>query len=430
MEPEIPTKEVVSDGEEKFFTKPILIIFITILIDLIGFGIVIPVLPYYVEGGAFQATPLQLGLLVASFSIMQFIFSPIFGSLSDKYGRRPVLFLSLLGTAAGFLLVGVATTLWMVFAGRILDGITGGNISTAQAYIADVTSRKNRAKGMGLIGAAFGIGFVLGPAIGGILSKFGIHVPFLFAAALALCNAIALYFLLPESLKKGEPRRSSNRFAELFDSLADTRFRMVTLINFLIVTGFSIMTTAFALYTMNRFGYDAAQNGYLFAYIGILAVLIQGGVFGRLADHVGESTLVTAGCILLAASLFAVPFVGPQTGGLAALLIGIAFFSIGNSLASPALSSLASKNAGDHEQGKALGVMQSGASLARAVGPLIAGYLLNNALGQTNSIGQIDDISLQRTFWTAAAIMAAAFVASVYFGWTSKGRRRAAIRTA
>ena len=421
MDPETPSENITPPDDDKFFTKPILIIFITIVIDLIGFGIVIPVLPYYVGSESFQATPMQLGLLVASFSIMQFIFSPIFGSISDRYGRRPVLFFSLLGTSAGFLLVGFATTLWMVFAGRILDGITGGNISTAQAYIADVTSRKNRAKGMGLIGAGFGLGFVLGPAIGGILSKYGNHVPFIFAGCMAFCNAIALFIFLPESLKKnaGGEARKLNRFAELFNSLADARFRMVAIVNFLIVTGFSIMTTAFALYTLNRFGYTAEQNGYLFAYIGVLAVLMQGGIFGRLAEHMGESKLVVIGCLLLAISLFAVPYVGPNFGGLIGLLIGIAFFSIGNSIATPALTSLASKHASEHEQGKALGVMQSAASLARAVGPLLAGYLLNNSLGQSNSLAKIDDRLLQITFWTAAAILFVAFLLS--FNFARKG---------
>jgi multidrug resistance protein len=400
-----------ADGaDDKFFTKPVLIIFITIVIDLIGFGIVIPVLPYYVKGEVFQATAFQLGLLVASFSIMQFIFSPILGGMSDKYGRRPILFISLLGTSAGFLLVGLGTALWMVFAGRILDGITGGNISTAQAYIADVTSEKNRAKGMGLIGAGFGLGFVLGPAIGGILSKWGYNVPFLFAAGLALCNAIALYFFLPESVKKKGRERTTrqSRFAELFNSLRQRRFRMITIVYFLIVTGFSIMTTSFALYTMFRFHYDAVHNGYIFAYIGILAVLMQGGIFGRLAERFGESRLVTIGCFLLAASLFAVPFVGPTSGGLTALLIGTAFFSVGNSLASPGLSSLASKNASGHDQGKAMGVIQSGASLARAVGPLLAGVLLNNAFGQ------VDNHTLLVTFWTASAIMLMAFIAAAF----------------
>src|SRR3954470_22596592 len=172
--------------------SPLLVIFITVFIDLVGFGIVIPVLPFYVEGSRFNASPRAVGLLFASYSIMQLVFTPILGRLSDKHGRRPVLFFSLLGTAAGFFILGFATTLWMLFAGRIIDGITGGNISTAQAYIADVTTEENRAKGMGLIGAAFGLGFVFGPAIGGILSRWGINLPFLFAAGLALANATLL----------------------------------------------------------------------------------------------------------------------------------------------------------------------------------------------------------------------------------------------
>jgi multidrug resistance protein len=186
----------VNQTSVSFLKSPLAVIFLTVFIDLIGFGIVIPILPYYIE--AFGGTPFEVGLLFAAYSVMQFIFAPIWGQLSDKYGRRPILFFSLLGTSLGFLILGLANTLLLVFAGRILSGIMGANISTAQAYIADVTTEENRAKGMGLIGAAFGLGFIFGPAIGGVLSQFGNHTPFYFAAILSLANAILLYFVLPE----------------------------------------------------------------------------------------------------------------------------------------------------------------------------------------------------------------------------------------
>lgn len=413
----------MAENEEKepFFTKPLLIIFLTIFIDLVGFGIVIPLLPFFAE--EFNATPVDIGLLMASFSLMQFIFAPIWGHLSDRYGRRPILFFTILGSSVGYLMLGFAGSLAVIYAGRILAGITGGNLSTAQAYIADVTSRENRARGMGLFGMAFGLGFILGPAISGVLSKFGMHVPFLFAASLSFLNAVLLFIILPESRTPGShASRASglNRFAELFKTLRDSRFTTIAIEYFLLVTAFSIMTTSFAYFTMVNFGYNAENTGYLLAFVGFTAAIMQGGVFGALAKRVGEAVLAAAGSLILLISLFVVPYISSEHGGLSALLLGLGVFAIGNSLASPALTSLASKTAHEHEQGTAMGLMQSGASLARVIGPLLCGFLLNNA---ANSV---DASTLFRTYWTAAAIMLAAFITAAYFALSlrSKGLER------
>jgi DHA1 family tetracycline resistance protein-like MFS transporter len=397
--------------EDKFLTRPLLIVFLTIFIDLVGFGIVIPLLTFFAE--EFHATPIDIGLLVASYSAMLFIFSPIWGNLSDRYGRRPILFFTILGSSVGYLMIGVAGSLWMIYAGRILAGVMGGNLSTAQAYIADVTSRENRARGMGLFGMAFGLGFILGPALAGILSRFGMRVPFLFAAGLSLINAILLYFILPES-RVPHPHDPTvvkqSRWSQLASVFENKRFTLVTIEYFLLVTAFSFMTTAFAYYTMVKFGYGADNTGYLLAYVGILAAVMQGLVFGKLASRFGESKLIIAGSLLLVISLLLVPFIGADNGGLLVLLLGIAGFAIGNSIASPGLTSLGSKTADESQQGKSLGVMQSAASLARVIGPLATGILLNN------SVGQVDEKTLFRTFWTAAGIMFVAFLTAVYFG--------------
>ena len=402
--------------------SPLVVIFTTVFIDLVGFGIVIPVLPFYAEGTLFNATPRTVGILFASYSVMQLIFSPVLGRLSDKYGRRPVLLLSIIGTGIGFLVLGFATTIWMLFVGRILDGITGGNISTAQAYIADVTTPENRARGMGLIGAAFGLGFIFGPAIGGILSRWGVHVPFFFAAALCFANAVLLYFTLPETVTKDHPARVSaaggRGLSQLLKSLSHPQLGFVLSIYFLFVVAFSIMTASFSLYTMFRFGYDAQHTGYLFAYVGLISVIIQGGLIGKLVKRFGEITLVIVGALFFAGSLFAVPFVGPNSGGLLALLLGGGIFSLGNSLATPALNSLASKTASAAEQGTVLGVTQSVASLARAVGPSLAAVLIHSGLahmGADNEPHHMSDLSLRLTFWTGAAIMFLAFLLAVYF---------------
>jgi MFS transporter, DHA1 family, tetracycline resistance protein len=388
---------------EKFLSAPLLLVFLTIFIDLVGFGIVIPLLTFYAV--EFNATPLDVGLIVASYSLMQFIFSPIWGALSDRIGRRPILFLTILGSVVGYLILGTATALWMVYFGRILSGVMGGNLATAQAYIADVTTRENRARGMGLFGMAFGLGFIIGPALAGVLSKFGMHVPFLFAAGLSLINAVLVYFVLPESLKPGAGTDAKRgRIQTMFDAFRDTTFAMIATKYFLIVMAFSMMTTSFAYFTLVQFGYDAEKTGYLLGFVGLLSALMQGGVFGRVAKRFGEVKTSIFGSAMLVISLIAVPYVSAESGGLTFLLIGIALFAIGNSLASPALTSLASKSASESDQGSTLGVLQSSASLARVIGPLLTGYLLNNA------VNGVDRSTLFRTYWAAAAIMFGALV--------------------
>jgi DHA1 family tetracycline resistance protein-like MFS transporter len=408
--------------------SPLLVIFITVFIDLVGFGIVIPVLPYYAEGTRFGATPREVGLLFASYSVMQLVFAPVLGRLSDKYGRRPILLISLLGTSLGFLILGFASTLWMLFLGRIIDGISGGNISTAQAYIADVTTKENRAKGMGLIGAAFGLGFVFGPAIGGILSRWGINVPFLFAGGLALANAILLYFTLPETVTADHPARTSaasgRGWKQLLDALEQRQLALVLAIYFLSIVAFSIMTASFSLFMMFRLGYDPWHSGWIFAFVGVVSAIIQGGLIGRLVKRFGEPALVIAGGFLLSISLFVSPFVTVAMGLIGILSVG-ALSSIGNALTAPTLSSLASKSASAAEQGSVLGVTQSVASVARAVGPSIAAVLIYSAVahfGFDRKPQNMSDASIQRTFWTAAAIQFAAFLLAIYFARAYRGK--------
>lgn len=372
------------------------IIFLTVFIDLIGFGIVIPILPLYALH--FHANESVNGLLVGIYSAMQFIFAPVLGKISDRAGRRPVLLVSLMGTAAGFAIMGFAGSLMWLFIARIVDGISGGNISTAQAYIADITGPEERSKAMGLIGAAFGLGFILGPAIGGLLSGYSIAAPFLFASALALLNAILVFFRLPESLSP-EHRASAMDKAPIAEVFRHG-WHLPALMGsyFFSIFGFAMMTTNYALFTHERFGYDQKQNGYVFAFIGLIGALVQGGLLRQLLKRKSEKSLAVVGVTFLIVGMALLPLVTT----LAALLIVSAIVGIGNSFVTPTLNGLASRSAERTWQGRVIGLMQSAGSLARWVGPILAGKLLSMDAGHSY---------YGRTpFWTASAILCIALV--------------------
>ena len=383
--------------------SPVLIIFLTIFIDMVGFGIVIPILPLY--SLHFGAEPWQIGLLFASFSLAQLISAPVLGRLSDRFGRRPILILSMLGTAFSFIILGLAHSLWMLFLGRIVDGISGANISTAQAYIADVTPLDKRSAAMGMIGAAFGLGFVFGPAIGGLLGHYSIELPFFVAGGLALLNTVALWLFLPESLteenRKLHPAAGTSIWKTLREA-KNTPLGTLMMCSLLSTMAFSLMTALFTLFTQQRLKWHAQENGLLFAYIGILGVIIQGGMLRRLVPRTGEKPLIIIGSIVLCISSILLPI----SSNLALIILASSGLSIGNSLTTPMLSGLASKSADAQSQGAVMGLMQSIASLGRMLGPALGGVLLNyDWLNPSHPYGITP-------FWFAAILMLFAIVAA------------------
>ncbi len=379
------------------------IIFGIVFIDLVGFGIVIPILPLYAE--RFGASPLVIGLLLGVYSAMQCVCAPLLGKLSDRVGRRPVLLVSIIGTSVGFLIMGLSNSLVLLFVARIIDGITGGNISTAQAYIADVTPPEQRSRGMGLIGAGFGLGLIFGPAIGGVLSHFSLAAPFLFAAALAATNAVAVFFFLPESLS-AEHRSQAHRdtsLTQMFQKAEGRSLAVVMATYFCTTVAFSLLTATYSLFTERRFGYHATQNGYIFACQGIIGAIIQGGLLGWLLRVSNDKTLTIAGTVFLAASLFALPMSMTAT----MLLITTAGVAVGHALVAAPLNGLASKHVSTTAQGRVLGMMQSTASVARIIGPVLGGWLLNHdAVHLSAQFGRTP-------YWTSGAVMLIASILAV-----------------
>lgn len=367
-----------SERRENFFLTPLGIVFTTVVIDLIGFGIVVPILPLWAEDLGASAT--VIGFLAASYSAMQFIFAPLLGRLSDRYGRRPVILISLLGSAVSSFMIGFANSIILLFVARILNGISGASYSTAQAYVADITTKENRARGMGLIGAAFGIGFIIGPALGGLCALVDKRLPFFVSGALALANMAIAWKRLPETDRR--PAASGGRLAFLRRAIADRTVGPLVVITFLGTFAFTGMETTFSLLGRRRFDFDLTKASLIFAFIGIVAAVLQGKLIGPIVDRMGERRVMNLGIVLTAAAL----------GLLAVTTNVVALFPVAALLAAsglvfPTVTALVSKASSDDEQGAMLGVLASASGLARAIGPVAAGALFDWAIPAPYLVG-------------------------------------------
>jgi DHA1 family tetracycline resistance protein-like MFS transporter len=353
--------------------SPIAILFLTIFIDLLGFGIVLPLLPTYAK--TLGASPLIIGLTAGAYSFMQFFFAPIWGGISDEVGRRPIILGSVSTSVVAYLLFANADTVWLLAFSRIVAGIGSANISTTQAYITDITDSSNRSKGLGIIGAAFGLGFVFGPPIGGLIKTlFGIEAVGYMTAALAAINLVLAYFFLPESIKEKKSRVDIKflRFDKLFAAFQKPGIRLLLAMNFLFMFGFVNMQISIALLVKEHFGFETdAQVGYLLAGVGIISVLMQGVFIGRLTKLFGEKKILVGGSVSMFIGLFFIPF----SPSVAVLLVVLVFLAVGNGLNTPTNTALVSLYTPPPEQGETLGLAQSVGSLSRISG-LVAGSLL------------------------------------------------------
>ncbi|GAB4223699.1 MAG: tetracycline resistance MFS efflux pump [Acidobacteriota bacterium] len=344
-------------------------LFLIVFTDLIGFGMIIPVLPLYAERygpGAFE-----LGLLLSSFSIMQFVFNPLLGRISDRFGRRPVLLVSLLGAAVGYAILAAADSMFWLFVARVVAGVFAANVSTAQAVIADITGPEDRAKGMGILGAAFGLGFIVGPGFGAVLDLVAPWLPGVAAATCSLTAFAMAWFLLPETLVKGgRPARRWLDLGALRETLARPAVLAVLAGVLLMITAFSMFEATFAQFLERFLGLVGTEHrariyGF-FVYAGLLAAIVQGTLVGRLSRRFGASRLVVAGGALAAAALLAIPWAGSTP----ALLAVLAVLALGQGLAGPSLSAVTSTLVEHDRVGGLMGLYQAMSSLGRIVGPI------------------------------------------------------------
>jgi DHA1 family tetracycline resistance protein-like MFS transporter len=364
------------------------VIFFTILVDLIGFGIIIPILPYYAQ--RLGASGLGLGALLAVFSGMQFVATAFLGRTSDRVGRRPILLATMLFNALGYLLFAAAHSYGVLFVARVVSGFAGGNISAAQAYVADITTPADRSRGMGILGAAFGLGFIIGPAVGGLSAHYlGRAAPGLVAAGLSLVNFVSAYVVLPESLRaEHRTERELWDFSHIRDAIRHPRLAPLMLAWLVAPLAFSGYTVAIPLWAGVTFGWREQQLGWFFTVIGATAAVVQGYAFGRLARQFGDRALLIAGGFGMALAIAVIPALHSS----AALYGWTAALAFSNSIFGPAATGLVSVFADPTEQGTVLGAAQALGALGRLLGPL--------------ALGKVYDASHPAAFLVAGAVMA------------------------
>ncbi|WHY88774.1 MFS transporter [Neobacillus novalis] len=348
------------------------ILFVVMFLVMVGFGIIIPVLPFYAE--QIGANPTELGLLMAVYSLMQLIFAPMWGQVSDRIGRKPVMMIGIFGLGLSFLIQALSAELWMLFAARILGGIlSSANMPTAMAYVADITTEENRGKGMGIVGAATGLGFVFGPAIGGIFSNFSLSMPFYLASGSSFITLILVFILLKESKqKKGPTSKEKTSIWKAFNGAVSVLF----FVQLLISLSLSGLEATFAYFAAKKAGLDAIQLGYIFMIMGFGSAMVQGGLVGRLTKKYGESAVIQGGMIISAIGFGSILLVHSFTTA----AIYLTIFGLGNGVIRPSVSSLLTKTS-TVGHGSSTGLLSSFDSLGRIIGPPLGGWLFSMAAG-------------------------------------------------
>jgi multidrug resistance protein len=355
-------------------------IWITVALDLVGFGIVVPILGRYAE--RYGASGLEVGLLFASFSLAQLVFAPLLGRLSDRIGRKPVIMISLLGTAVGSFVTGAAGALWVLFVGRILDGASGTSVAVAQGAVTDLAPPSERPRLLGLLGAAFGVGFVVGPALGGLASLGGEHIPFYVAGTVALVNAAVAWRRLPET-RPADVRRAAREAAKN-DTGAKVRLWGLAVAGFTAIVAFSGFEATFSLLAGDRFRLTEAGVAAIFVGVGVVLVAVQGGLIRPINAKIGTQRSLQVGLVLNSAGLVVLAFA--ETWPL--LIVALALLTIGQGLVTPNLSSLVSGRVPDHRRGEALGFQQGVNAFGRVAGPALAGVLYDHvAIGSPYLVG-------------------------------------------